>query len=83
MNVQIFKAPSQCHDVTSHNLIHVVSPAVDQINYTIKTTPIPIHTKNLTEDTEGSPMQSGTQAVTSCPPLCFPPAPSSLKVKHM
>jgi len=42
MKVQIQKAPSQCHDVTSHNLIHVVSPAEDQINYTMKKkNPIP------------------------------------------
>lgn len=85
MNVQIPKAPSQCHDVTSHNMIHVVSPAEDQINYTMKKkkkTRSQTHTKNHTEGTEGSPMQSGTEALSSCPPLCFPPAPSSLKVNH-
>lgn len=40
------------------------------------------HTKNHTEDTAGSPMQSGIQALSSCPPLHFPPAPSTLKVNH-
>ena len=75
------KLHPQCHDVTSHNMRHVVSPAEDQINYTTKKKKpySQTHTKNHTEAIDGSPMQSGTQALSSYPPLRFPPASSSLK----
>ena len=36
------KLHPQCHDVTSHNMRHVVSPAEDQINYTTKKKKNPI-----------------------------------------
>jgi len=60
----------------------VTSWGPNQLHHEEKKSYSQTHTKNHTEDTEGSPMQSGTQALSSCSPLCFPPAPSILQVNH-
>jgi hypothetical protein len=85
MSVRIHKAPSQCHDVTSHNMVHVVPPAEDQFNYTMKEkNPYSqTHTKIHTEAIEGSPMRGGTLGFSICLRLHFPPAPSSLSQPYL